>query len=132
MTEDDVKKMQDAISDALSSLMEPVREFDVLQKRISGHFGRYMLGMGPLWKATEAAKNLLTLVESGKYDHMVALSLWAIEARSEMEFSSRMLDGIKSELYASVYSVTDDEFEKVYTVRDLLDLVLAKFPKGAT
>lgn len=82
--------------------------------------------------ATELEKLIAAHKADGSPTEILQLALFALEAKSEMELSSRMLDGIKSELYASVYSVTDDEFEKVYTVRDLLDLVLAKFPKGAT
>jgi hypothetical protein len=39
--------------------------------------------------------------------------------------SSRWLNDIKYELYASVYTLTDDEFEIVFTARDNIDLALA-------
>lgn len=38
--------------------------------------------------------------------------------------SSAALNSIKSELNASVYTVTDDEFGIIYYVRDMIDLAL--------
>jgi len=42
-----------------------------------------------------------------------------------LDLTSRTLNGIKSDLEASVYTLTDDEFEKVYFVRDKADEALA-------
>lgn len=42
----------------------------------------------------------------------------------EMKTASKLLNGIKSELSASVYTVEDDEFETIYFVRDMLDKAL--------
>lgn len=39
--------------------------------------------------------------------------------------ASRVLDGIKSECEASVYTCTDDEFGKTFYIRDACDLALA-------
>jgi hypothetical protein len=40
------------------------------------------------------------------------------------KFASRILDDIKYELYARVYTVIDDEFESVFLARDSIDLAL--------
>lgn len=45
--------------------------------------------------------------------------------RGELKRASSVLDGIKYSLCASVYTLTDDEFEKVFYVRDQIDIALA-------
>ena len=50
----------------------------------------------------------------------------AIEA---LEKTSKLLNGIKSECEASVYTVTDDEFDTVYFVRDWADRTLEEIQK---
>jgi hypothetical protein len=45
--------------------------------------------------------------------------------REEMQRASRFLDSIKYELNCSVYTVTDDEFDRVFGARDFLNEALA-------
>lgn len=52
---------------------------------------------------------------------IVAQEFLKLEAQLAIARASRFLDGIKFELYASVYTLTDDEFEKTFAARDLLD-----------
>lgn len=46
--------------------------------------------------------------------------------RLTMAGSSKCLDGIKYDLEASVYTLEDDEFEKVFFVRDTIDEILTR------
>lgn len=46
--------------------------------------------------------------------------------REELSSAARRLDGIKFDLYASVYTLTDDEFETVFSVRDSIQQALAR------
>jgi hypothetical protein len=58
------------------------------------------------------------------------LGLWAEKhGIPEMRTASEILDSIKYELEASVYTVVDDEFDRVFAARDLLDNALATLPK---
>ena len=43
-----------------------------------------------------------------------------------MKTSERVLDKIKFELYASVYTLEDDEFEKTFFIRDVAQQALDK------
>jgi hypothetical protein len=49
-----------------------------------------------------------------------------VTMREAINTSIKALDGIKSELSASVYTVEDDEFETIYFVRGMLLAALAK------
>ncbi len=44
--------------------------------------------------------------------------------------ASKWLDAIKFDLNASVYTLTDDEFEMVFATRDMIDEALEKPSKG--
>jgi hypothetical protein len=53
------------------------------------------------------------------------------EMRSALENSRSSLDSVKYELAASVYTLTDDEFEPaVFGTRDLIDQTLVRCKEG--
>lgn len=87
-------------------------------------------------KILEIAMRENRRIEDGE-DKIEFIHPWVVIALAEclqkavelLKLSSRRLDGIKSELYASVYTVTDDEFETIYSVRDQIDLALAEINK---
>jgi hypothetical protein len=68
--------------------------------------------------------------EAIEHIRLARLGLWAREhGVPAMRRGSRWLDGIKYDLEASVYTLTDDEFETVFSTRDDLDLALAALPE---
>ena len=70
--------------------------------------------------------NSKVIVQSIFHDGASLPNELLLKALEALEKNSKLLDGIKSELNASVYTLTDDEFEMVYHVRDLSDIVIAE------
>jgi hypothetical protein len=71
----------------------------------------------------EVAENKFIQISANHADKLARVLLVMEEALKRNE---RILDSMKSELCASVYTVTDDEFDKVYACRDFSTEALAQ------
>jgi hypothetical protein len=111
----ELEALVEAKDSAMKALMEAHRE--VFKHSLFAGFRAGKTNFQEKWQNAEKA---LALTPEALRQKIAARDAVIKAAK----FASRILDDIKYELYARVYTVIDDEFESVFLARDSIDLAL--------